>query len=155
MSRLRHPIVVAAAAVVGVVALVVAVTAFTGLPGPGPLRRYRAAELRQLVDAVHEQAGVLRTPDDCWRTLEPDHPSGPDRPVATVDWIRSRVVVGVRADNIGRVDPRTRRAVREELDEVFADHPDLSEDMVVLEPTPQGWSPLMSCSLVVRGWSPT
>ena len=64
--------------VVGLVAVVLVVTAFTGLPGPGPLRRYTGSQLTEMVDAVHAEAGALRTPDDCWQTLEPE-PSGKPR----------------------------------------------------------------------------
>lgn len=152
-SHRRRRLLVAAAAVVGVVVVALGVTAVTGLPGPGPLRRYPASELQELVDAVHAEAGPLRTPDDCWQTLEPDFTEVHTRPVATIDWVRSRVVVGVRADNVGRVDPRTRAAVEQRLEKVVAEHPDLSLDMVEVEATPEGWSPLMSCALVVRGWS--
>ena len=137
---------------VALVALFLVITAFTGLPAPGPLRRYRASQLSELVDAVHSTAGPLRTPDDCWQTLEPDFPSGDPHPVATVDWVRSRVVVGMRSDNVGDVDDRTRAAVEQRLQEIIALHPGLSMGMVELEATPEGWAPLMSCSLVVRGW---
>jgi hypothetical protein len=134
------------------VALFLVLTAFTGLPGPGPLRRYRASQLSEMVDAVHSTAGPLRTPDDCWRTLEPDFPTGDPGPVATVDWLRSRVVIGMRSDNLGAVPDRTRAAVEQRLHEIIALHPDLSMGMVELEATPEGWAPLMSCPLVVRGW---
>jgi hypothetical protein len=36
---------------------------------------------------------------------------------------------------------------------LVAAHPELSLDMVETEASPEGWSPLMSCSLVVRGWA--
>ena len=150
-SRRRRILAVA----VGVVAAVVVfgvVTAFTGLPAPGPLRRYKASELHELVDAIHADAGPLRTPDDCWQTLEPDFPSGDRRPIATIDWIRSRVVVGMRSDNVGEVDARTRTEVEQRVRAVVAAHPDLSMGMVELEASPEGWSPRMSCALVVRGW---
>lgn len=145
-----------AALAVGVIvalALFVFVTAFTGLPAPGPLRRYKSSQLEQLVDAVHTDAGRLRTPDDCWQTLQPDFPSGDPRPIATIDWVRSRVVVGMRSDNIGEVDRRTRAEVEKRLDEIVAAHPSLSMKMVELEASPEGWSPLMDCGLVVRGRS--
>jgi hypothetical protein len=141
------------AAVVGGVVLLLVVTAFTGLPAPGALHRYRASELQDLVDAIHDEAGPLRTPDDCWQTLDADFPSGDRRPIASVDWVRSRVVVAVRADNVGAVNPRTRRAVQERLRRVVDAHPGLSMAMIELEASPEGWSPLMSCSLVVRGWA--
>jgi hypothetical protein len=148
----RHRVVAAAAGVVALVALVLVVTAFTGFPGPGPLRRYTASQLNALVDAVHADAGALRTPDDCWQTLEPE-PSGRLRPVAAVDWVRSRVVVGMRSDNIGRVTERTRTAIEERVQAIVDADPELSMDMVVFEPSPEGWSPEMSCALVLRGWS--
>ena len=148
----RRRLAALATGVVALVALFLVVTAFTGLPAPGPLRRYKASALEQLVDAVHENAGPLRTPDDCWQTLEPDHPTGDPRPIATVDWLRSRVVIGMRSDNVGDVDRRTRREIETRVKAIVADHPDLSMGMVELEPSPEGWSPLMSCALVVRGW---
>ena len=141
------------AAVVGGVVLLLVVTAFTGLPAPGALHRYRASELQDLVDAIHDEAGPLRTPDDCWQTLDADFPSGDRRPLASVDGVRSRVVVAVRADNVGAVNPRTRRAVQERLRRVVDAHPGLSMAMIELEASPEGWSPLLSCSLVVRGWA--
>jgi hypothetical protein len=151
--RTRRRRLAAIAAGVGIaVTAFLALTAFTGLPGPGPLRRYKASELHEMVDAIHADAGDLRTPDDCWQTLRSDYPSGDRRPVATIDWVRSRVVVGMRSDNIGEVEPRTRAEVERRVDAIVAAHPDLSTDMVVLEPSPEGWSPLMSCGLVVRGW---
>lgn len=128
------------------------VTAFTGFPGPGPLRRYRATQLSELVDAIHADAGPLRTPDDCWRTLEPTYDGQGGRPIATVDWVRSRVVVGMRSDIKGLVDPRTRRAVEAHLDAILTEHPDLSRSMLEIEATPEGWSPTMDCALVVRGF---
>lgn len=148
----RRRLAALAGAVVGLVAVVLVVTAFTGFPGPGPLKRYKASQLEAMVDAVHTEAGPLRTPDDCWQTVRPDFEEVHTRAVASVDWVRSRVVVSMRADNVGRVDPRTRAAVEDRLDDVVATHPDLSLDMVELEASPEGWSPLMSCALVVRGW---
>jgi hypothetical protein len=149
----RRRIAAIAVGVVAAVAVFLVVTAFTGLPAPGPLRRYRASQLEELVDAVHEDAGRLRTPDDCWQTLERDYPSGDPRPIATVDWVRSRVVVGMRSDNVGDVDRRTRAEVEKRLEEIVAAHPGLSMGMVEVEASPEGWSPLMDCGLVVRGRS--
>jgi hypothetical protein len=154
LATRRRRLVAIAGATVAAVALFLVVTAFTGLPAPGALRRYRASQLRELVDAVHADAGTLRTPDDCWRTLEPGFDETDDsgaRPVATIDWVRSRVVVGMRADLQGRVDRRTRQAVEDRLADVVADHPGLSMAMVELEATPEGWSPLVDCRLVLRG----
>ena len=148
----RRRLAAIAVGVVVVLAGFLAVTAFTGLPGPGPLRRYRASQLEELVDAIHADAGDTRTPDDCWQELEPDFPSGDRRPVASVDWVRSRVVVAVRADNVGRVATRTRQEVDRRIAAVVAEHPGLSTDMVEIEASPEGWSPLMSCTLVLRGW---
>lgn len=151
-TRRRRVIAATAAALLGAVVVLLVVTAFTGLPGPGVLKRYRAAQLEAMVDAVHEQAGPLRTPDDCWQTLDPDFTEVHTRAVASVDWVRSRVVVSMRADNVGNVDRRTRAAVEDRLQAVVEEHPDLSLDMVELEASPEGWSPLMSCALVVRGF---
>lgn len=150
-SRRRRVVAVVVSVMMAVVVFVV-LTAFTGLPGPGPLHRYRADQLQEMVDAVHADAGPLRTPDDCWRTLEPDYDAAGGRPIATIDWLRSRVVVGMRADLIGRVRGDTRRAIEARLDAIVAEHPDLSTAMVVLEATPEGWSPLMDCRLVIRGY---
>lgn len=151
-TRRRRVIAATAAALLGAVVVLLVVTAFTGLPGPGVLKRYRASQLEAMVDAVHEQAGPLRTPDDCWQTLDPDFTEVHTRAVASVDWVRSRVVVSMRADNVGNVDRRTRAAVEDRLQAVVEEHPDLSLDMVELEASPEGWSPLMSCALVVRGF---
>jgi hypothetical protein len=151
-TRRRRIVAVSAAAVLGAVVAFLVVTAFTGLPGPGVLKRYKAGQLEAMVDAVHEQAGPLRTPDDCWQTLRPDFTEVDTRAIASVDWVRSRVVVSMRADNVGTVDPRTRAAVEERLQTVVSEHPELSLDMVELEASPEGWSPLMSCALVVRGF---
>jgi hypothetical protein len=150
----RWPWWLAACALVLVAA--VAITAVTGLPGPGPFERYRVATLHDLVDAIHAEAGDLRTPDDCWRTTfraqRDDAPDGPPRPIAAVDWLRSRVVVRVHADAIGRVDPRTAEAVRRRIAALVAAHPEFEAGMVVTEPSPDGWSPLMDCRRVTRGW---
>ncbi len=151
-TRRRRIVAATAAAVLGAVVAFLVVTAFTGLPGPGPLRRYKASQLEAMVDAVHEQAGPLRTPDDCWQTIEPDFTEVHTRAVASVDWVRSRVIVTMRADNVGTVNDRTRAAVEERLQAAVDEHPGLSLDMVDLEASPEGWSPLMSCALVVRGF---
>ncbi|HEY6533379.1 MAG TPA: hypothetical protein VIY72_13815 [Acidimicrobiales bacterium] len=152
LATRRRRLVALAGAVVAAVVLFVVVTAFTGLPGPGPLRRYRASQLEEMVDAIHAVAGPLRTPDDCWRTLEPDYDESESRPIATIDWVRSRVVVGLRADIRGRVSPATRRAVEDRLADVVADHPGLSSGMLELEASPEGWSPMVDCRAVVRGF---
>jgi hypothetical protein len=152
LATRRRRLAAAGGAVVAVAVAFVAVTAFTGLPAPGPLRRYPARELREMVDAIHADAGPLRTPDDCWRTLEPDYDGTGGRPVATIDWVRSRVVVGMRADLRGRVSSSTQRAVEARLEDIVARNPDLSAGMYELEATPEGWSPLMDCKLVVRGF---
>ncbi len=52
-------------------------TAWTGLAGPGGARRYPVADLQHLADQINHS-------DDCGL------PGGP-KPVATVDWFRSRV----------------------------------------------------------------
>jgi hypothetical protein len=136
--------------------LFVGVTAVTGLPGPGPLERHPVSTLGDLADAVHAEAGPLRTPDDCWRTTyrarRDDAPDGPPRPIARVDWLRSRVVVRVYADQRGRVDWGTSGAVRRILAAIVDGDPRFDDDMVITEPSPDGWSPLMSCERVTRGW---
>lgn len=155
-SRRRVALVVASA-IAAVLVGFLAVTAATGLPGPGALERHRVGELRALADAIHDEAGDLRTPDDCWRTLpskdgEVRDPTGPLRSIAEVDHLRSRVVVRVYANESGRIDATTRQAVRVRLDEVLGRDPRFSENMLLLEPSPDGWSPLVSCRLVTRGW---
>jgi hypothetical protein len=143
-------------AAIAVLAAAIGLTSVTGLPAPGPLERYPVSTLHELVDAIHAEAGELRTPDDCWRTTfrarRDDAPDGPPRPIAAVDWLRSRVVVRVHADSIGRVDDRTALAVQRRLDAIVAAHPDLEAGMVVTEPSPDGWSPTMDCDRVTRGW---
>ena len=132
------------------------VTSITGLPGPGPLARYPTATLDDLVAAVHADAGALRTPDDCWRTTYrasvDEAPDGPPRPIAAVDHLRSRVIVRAHADQVGRIDPRTRREIDQRLDAIVAGDPRFEPGMIRLEASPDGWSPLMSCPLVIRGW---
>jgi len=143
----------------GALALVIGallLTSVFGLPGPDPLRRYPADDLDALVDAVHAEAGPLRTPDDCWRTTyrasRDEAPDGPDRPIAAIDHLRSRVVVRVYADQIGRIDGRSRDAVDRRVGQLVAEDDRFEPNMVVVEASPDGWSPLMSCPLVVRGW---
>jgi hypothetical protein len=142
-------------AVAGLVAFGL-VTSFTGLPGPGPLRRHPTATLDELVDAIHADAGDLRTPDDCWRTTyrasRDAAPPGPPRPIASVDHLRSRVVVRAHADQLGRVDARTAASIERRLDAIVGDDPRFDREMTVVEASPDGWSPLMSCPLVTRGW---
>lgn len=143
-------------AIVAVVAAFLVVTGFTGFPGPGALHRYPNATLDDLVDAIHADAGDVRTPDDCWRTTYratiDAAPTGPERPIASIDHLRSRVVVRVYADQIGRVDPRTAASVDRRLAQIVRDDPRFEPGMLITEPSPDGWSPLMSCPLVVRGW---
>ena len=163
-TRRRRLTAIAAGVVVAVASFLV-LTAYTGLPGPGPLRRYKASQLEEMVDAVHADAGDLRTPDDCWQTLRSDHPSGDRRPVvkpfgfvellARVRAVLRRInpaETGLLRHGALTVDPRTRREIERRVDAIVAAHPGLTTDMVVLEPSPEGWSPLMSCTLVVRGW---
>jgi hypothetical protein len=140
-----------AAGVALALVVLVAVTGVTGLPAPGPLERHPYRDLGALADAVHAEAGDFRTPDDCWRTLHGN--SGPLRPVAGVDYVRSRVVVRAYSAESGVIDPRTFRAVVERIDEIIADDSRFSWDMVEIEASPGGWSPLLSCRLVTRGWS--
>jgi hypothetical protein len=135
---------------------VLVVTSFTGLPAPGPLQRYPTAVLNDIVAAVHADAGDLRTPDDCWRTTyrasQDDAPPGPPRAIAAVDHLRSRVVVRAYADQRGRVDDRTAEAIERRIDQIVRDDPRFERSMILVEPSPDGWSPLMSCPLVIRGW---
>jgi len=153
-TRRRWPWWLAASALVVVAAL--ATTSVTGLPAPGPFRRYPVATLHELVDAVHAEAGPERTPDDCWRTTfrarRDAAPDGPLRPIAAVDWVRSRVVVRVHADAVGNVDARTAEAVRRRIAAIVAANPEFEAGMVVTEASPDGWSPLMDCRRVTRGW---
>lgn len=141
---------------VGVVVVALVVTSFTGFPGPGALRRYPTADLAALVDAVHADAGELRTPDDCWKTTygatQDAAPAGPPRPIAAVDRVRSRVVVRLHADLRGRVDSGTEGSARRRVRQVVRTDERFSDDMVVFEASPDGWSPSMSCPLVIRGW---
>jgi hypothetical protein len=147
--------------VIGVAAIVVvgffAITGVTGLAGPSWLHRYPYGDLRALADAVNTDAGPLRTPDDCWRTTPSTDdarrdPDGPLREIAKVDYLRSRVVVRAYANQSGLIDRTTRRAVLERIDAVETSNPAFSRSMIVLEPSPDGWSPLVSCRLVTRGW---
>lgn len=130
--------------------VLVVVTSFTGLSGPGPLSRYRYAELHDLATAIDEQAGDLRTPDDCWREL--NGATGPIREIARVDVLRSRVVVRAYASASGRIDPVTATAVDQGIRRAIATDARFSRDMVIVEPSPDGWSPLVSCRLVIRRW---
>jgi hypothetical protein len=153
----RRRALVALACVLGVVVMFLGVTAVTGLGGPEWMRRYPQTDLRDLAARINDDAGALRTPDDCWRMtsskdgVERD-PSGPLRDIARVDYLRSRVVVRVYAAESGRIDPTTHNAVIDRLGAVFAADPRYSWSMVVVEPSPDGWSPLVSCRLVTRGW---
>lgn len=147
--------------VVGAIVIVVigffAVTGATGLGGPSWLHRYPYGELRTLANAVNADAGALRTPDDCWRTTpttDDAHrdPEGPLRDIAEVDYLRSRVVVRGYANQSGIIDRTTRRSLDDRIDAIVASNPGFSRSMMVLEPSPDGWSPLVSCRLVTRGW---
>jgi hypothetical protein len=69
--------VIAIAAAIAMICAFFAVTSWTGLPGPGGARRYPVADLEHLADQINHS-------DDCGL------PSG-SKPVATVDWFRSRV----------------------------------------------------------------
>ena len=145
-----------AVAALALAAAVLGITSLTGLTGPGPLTRYPKATLDDLVAAVHADAGELRTPDDCWRTTYrasvDEAPDGPPRPIAAVDHLRSRVVVRAHADQVGRIDPRTRREIDRRLDAIVGEDARFEPGMVRVEASPDGWSPLMSCPLVIRGW---
>lgn len=155
--RRRKRLIVAAAVIVTAMVAFVAVTGATGLGGPGWLRRYPYGDLGNLATSVNADAGDLRTPDDCWRTTPSKDdakrdPNGPLRDIAKVDYLRSRVVVRVYASESGRVDRLTRHAVMNRLDRLFGLEPQFSWAMIELEPSPDGWSPLVSCRLVTRGW---
>lgn len=132
------------------IAGLVVVTSLTGLSGPGPLHRYPYRDLRALAEAIDDQAGDLRTPDDCWRTL--DGASGPIREIVRVDLLRSRVVVRGYASESGHIDRVTATAVDQGIDRALATDPRFSRAMIIVEPSPDGWSPLVSCSLVTRRW---
>jgi hypothetical protein len=156
-STRRRRLCVVLAIAVGCVVAFVGMTAVTGLGGPDWMRRYPYSELRDLAARVNQEAGDLRTPDDCWRTtpskdgLKRDE-GGPLRDIARVDHLRSRVVVRVYAAESGRIDATTRRAVDDRLNALFDAEPAYSWSMVKVEPSPDGWSPLVSCRLVTRGW---
>lgn len=139
-----------AAIVLAAVVVFLAVTAVTGLPAPGALRRHPYRELRALADRVNADAGPIRTPDDCWRTLY--DAEGPLREIAAVDHVRSRVVVRIYSGNRGTVDPTTYNAVVERLDALVTADPRFGWGMIQLEASPDGWSPLVSCRLVTRGY---
>jgi hypothetical protein len=133
------------------------ITGATGLHAPGWLERYKYSELSDLAAAVNAEAGDLRTADDCWRTVPSKDdakrdPNGPLRDIARVDFIRSRVVLRVYANESGKIDQTTYRAVIDRLDAFFAKNSRYSWDMLKVEPSPDGWSPLVSCRLVTRGW---
>jgi hypothetical protein len=135
----------------------IGVTGATGLDAPGWMQRFSYGELGDLATAVNTEAGDLRTPDDCWRTVSSKDgahrdPTGPARDIAKVDYLRSRVVVRVYASESGDIDRTTYRSVVERLGDLFTAKPEFSWDMVKLEPSPDGWSPLVSCRLVTRGW---
>lgn len=132
----------------------VGITAATGLPAPGPFQRYPVSTLDDLVHAIHAEAGPLRTPDDCWKTYyrHGSAPKGPDRPIAAVDWLRSRVVVRERSDLAGNVSWSTSLAVHSRLAQIVEDDPRFSWRMIEVEPSPDGWSPTMSCSPFVRSF---
>ncbi len=148
--RWRKRVLVGGAAVLAAVTVFVAVTAATGLPAAGPLHRYPYGELASLRDQVNADAGDIRTPDDCWRELSGD--DGPLRDIAAVDLLRSRVVVRIYSGNVGEVDPWTYNAVVGRLDAIVRSDPDLRWGMIQIEASPDGWSPLVSCRLVTRGY---
>jgi hypothetical protein len=129
----------------------IGVTALTGFAGPGMLRRYPYRDLSALAESIDDRAADIRTPDDCWRELNGS--DGPIREIVRVDHIRSRVVVRAHARVSGRIDPSTFRTVTDQIDEIIATDPRFSWQMVQIEPSPDGWSPLVSCRLVTRGWT--
>jgi hypothetical protein len=150
-------VVVVLAIVLGAIMAFLGVTALTGLGGPGWMRRYPYADLHDLAGRIDAEAGDVRTPDDCWRTTPSRdgvkrNEAGPIREIARVDVIRSRVVVRAYAAESGRIDPSTYRALTDRLEAVFDADPRFSWSMIKLEPSPDGWSPLVSCRLVTHGW---
>lgn len=133
-----------------VAALFMATTALTGLDAPGGLRRYKLSELRALAARLNEEAGEYTTPDDCWRMVH--DASGPRRPVAGVNHLTSRVELHIYGGRFGRVEPGTFNAVIDRTDAVIASNDNWSWGMVQTEVSPDGWSPLVSCRLVTRGY---
>lgn len=149
--------VVAGVAVVVVLVAFIGVTGATGLPAPGWIQRFPYGDLGDLASVINAEAGDLRTPDDCWRTVperdgERRDPNGPLRDIAKVDYLRSRVVVRAYASSSGEIDRATYRSITDRLDKLFTANPQFSWDMVKIEASPDGWSPLVSCRLVTRGW---
>jgi hypothetical protein len=154
--RRRTWLAVAVAAALVLVAFF-GITGATGLTGPQWLHRYQYSELGDLAAAINADAGDLRTPDDCWRTSPSTDgakrdPNGPLREIARTDYVRSRVVVRGYASQAGKIDSTTNRAITDHLNALFASRPEFSWAMVDLEPSPDGWSPLVSCRLVTHGW---
>lgn len=135
---------VVAAATVGALVLAVLVTSVTGLPGPAPLRRYPVHALAEVVAAVHDDAGELRTPDDCWRGRHGRDP-GPAREVARIDHLGSRVVVRAWAGDDGVADPATRRRIERRIDALIEERPHLEREMVRIESSVDGWRPELDC----------
>jgi len=147
--RRRRCWLVAGATVLAVIVFL-GVTGFTGLPAPGALERYRYADLRSLANAVNDDAGDLRTPDDCWRKLEGN--DGPLRSIAAVDYVRSRVVVRAYAWQSGVIAADTFNTIVDRIDRIITADPAYSWGMVSIEGSPDGWSPLLSCPRVLRGY---
>ncbi len=115
-KRRRRRWLAAAAAVVLVVVAFFGITGATGLAGPGWTHRYKYSELGHLAAAVNNDAGDLRTADDCWRTTPSKDdakrdPNGPLREIARTDYVRSRVVIRGYASQSGRIDANTQRAI--------------------------------------------
>ncbi len=131
------------ATAVGLVVATLAVTGFTGLPGPGPVQRYPYRDLGRLAGLVNDQAGPIRTPDDCWRTIT--GADGPQRDIAKVDYVRSRVVVRLYSRQLGRIDNSVRHVAEREMKAVIEGHPELSRAMILVEASPDGWSPKIAC----------
>ena len=161
VSRARSPWVkrglVAGVAIVVVLVAFIGVTGATGFPAPGWMERFPYGDLSDLASAINAEAGDLRTPDDCWRTVpeqdgERRDPNGPLREIARVDYLRSRVVVRAYASSSGEIDRATYRSITDRLDKLFGANPQYSWEMVKIEASPDGWSPLVSCRLVTRGW---
>jgi hypothetical protein len=138
-------VIVAVAIALSVFVAALGVTGVTGLGGPGPIHRYTYAELGDLADLLNVEAGDLRTPDDCWRTLT--GAEGPLRDIAKVDYLRSRVVLRLYSRQLGKLDASVRNQSERAIEELLVSHPEFTRDMIVTEPSPDGWSPKLTCRI--------
>lgn len=99
-TRRRRVFIVIAA----IVSLVLIITVITGFPAPGAARRYPYPTLRDLADRANAEMDYPPTcPPPAGQTLSP--PRRVDHPAASVDLLRSRVVVpssfAMKADGSG------------------------------------------------------